>query len=285
MPRDLVRLRRSMSEALTTERNRTLNLLESANIKLASVATEVFGVSGLAMLKALVENTATPAAMADLAKGKLRRKLEPLALALEGRLTQHHRFVLAFHLHRMEALEADLRTLEARIEAKAEPFGAQRRRLQQIPGVDARIAVTILAEIGLDMTVFGNAQRLAAWAGVCPGHDESAGKQKSAATRKGNLHLKTALVTAAVGGTRKKGRYDKDKSHRLRARRGRMRALMAIAHKILIAAFHLLAEGVPFRELGESFLDQQARQRTTRNLVRRLNSLGYEVLLRPAVAA
>jgi transposase len=283
--RDLVRLRRSMSEALTTERNRTLKLLETANIKLASVATEVFGVSGMAMLKALVENTTTPAEMADLAKGKLRRKLEPLTLALEGRLSEHHRFVLAFHLHRMEAIEADLRTLDARIEEKVEPFQAQRRLLQQIPGVDGLIAVTIIAEIGIDMTVFGNAQRLAAWAGVCPGNYESAGKQKSSATRKGNIHLKTALVTAAVCGTRKKGSYYKDKYHRLRARRGRMRALMAIAHKILIAAFHLLAEGVPFRELGESFLDQQARQRTTRNLVRRLNSLGYEVLLRPAVAA
>jgi transposase len=283
--RDLIRLRRSVSEALTTERNRTLKLLETANIKLASVATEVFGVSGMAMLRALVANTATPAEMADLAKGKLRRKLEPLALALEGRLTDHHRFVLDFHLRRMEAIEADLRTLDARIGEKAEPFGAQRRLLQQIPGVDALIAVTIIAEIGIDMTVFGNAQRLAAWAGVCPGNFESAGKQKSAATRKGNLHLKTALVTAAVCGTRKKGSYYKDKYRRLRARRGRMRALMAIAHKILIAVFHLLAEGVPFRELGEAFLDQQSRQRTTRNLVRRLNNLGYEVLLRPAVAA
>jgi transposase len=282
--RDLVRLRRSMSEALTTERNRTLKLLESAIIKLASVATEVFGVSGMAMLKALVENTATPEAMADLAKGKLRRKLEPLARALEGRLTEHHRFVLAFHLHRMEVIEADLRTLDVRIEEKVEPFQAQRRLLQQIPGVDALIAVTIIAEIGIDMTVFGNAQRLAAWAGVCPGNHESAGKHKSAATRKGNVHLKTALVTAAVCGTRKKGSYYKDKYHRLRARRGRLRAAMAIAHKILVAAFHLLAKGVPFHELGGSFLDQQARQRTTKHLVRRLNSLGYEVLLRPTSA-
>jgi transposase len=156
--------------------------------------------------------------------------------------------------------------------------------LQQIPGVDALIAVTTIAEIGVDMTVFGNAQRLAVWAGVCPGNHESAGKHKSATTRKGNVHLKTALVTAAVCGTRKKGSYYKDKYHRLRARRGRMRAAMAIAHKILVAAFHLLAKGVPFHELGESFLDQQARQRTTKHLVRRLNSLGYEVLLRPTAA-
>src|SRR5690349_16106336 len=158
--RDLVRLRRSVSEALTTEQNRTLKLLETANIKLASVVSQVFGVSGRAMLKALIENTATPQEMADLAKRKLRRKLEPLALALDGRLTEHHRYLLAFHLRRVEAIEADLRALDERIEEKARPYQAQRRLLRQIPGVDDRIALSILAEIGIDMSVFGNARRL-----------------------------------------------------------------------------------------------------------------------------
>src|SRR5918994_7949606 len=133
--------------------------------------------------------------MADLAWGKLRRKLGPLTLALEGRLSEHHRFVLAFHLHRMEAIEADLRTLDARIEEKVEPFQAQRRLLQQIPGGDALVAATIIAEIGINMSVFGNAMRLAAWAGVCPGNHQSAGKHKSGTTRRGNVYLKTALVT------------------------------------------------------------------------------------------
>jgi transposase len=283
--RDLVRLRRSLSDALTTEQNRTLKLLETANIKLASVVSEVFGVSGRAMMTALVENTATPQEMADLAKRKLRRKLEPLAQALDGRLTEHNRYLLAFHLRRVEAIEADLRALDARIEEAARPYAAQRRLLRQIPGVDDRIAVAILAEIGIDMTVFGNAQRLAAWAGVCPGNHESAGKKKRTATRKGNLHLKTTLVQAAVCAARKKGSYYKDKYHRLKARRGSRRAAMAIAHKILIAVFHMLAKAFPFQELGEAFLDQQARQRTTTNLVRRLNNLGYDVLLRPKVAA
>src|SRR3954466_13216839 len=277
--RDLVRLRRSLSDALTTEQNRTLKLLESANIKLASVVSEVFGVSGRAMLKALIENTATPQEMADLAKRKLRRKLEPLALALDGRLTEHHRYLLAFHLRRVEAIEADLRALDERIEEKARPYQAQRRLLRQIPGVDDRIAVTIIAEIGIDMTVFGNAKRLAAWA--CPGNHESAGKKKSTAARKGNIHLKTSLVQACAART--KGSYYKDKYHRLKARRGSQRA--AIAHKILVAVFHMLAKTIPFKELGEAFLDQQARTRTTTNLVRRLNNLGYDVLLRPKVAA
>jgi transposase len=282
--RDLIRLRRSLVEARATERNRTLKLLETANIKLASVAAEVFGVSGMAMLQALVENKAAPAEMAELARGKLRRKREPLAWALEGRVTEHHRYVLAFHLRRLAAIEEDVRALDARIEERVRPFQAQRQLLQQIPGVDALVAVTIIAEIGLDMSVFGNARRLAAWAGVCPGNHESAGRRKSGTTRRGNVHLKTALVTAAVCGSRTKGTYYKDKYHRLRARRGRLRAAMAIAHKILVAAYHMLAGGVPYRELGEAFLDQQARQRTVRHLLHRLNHLGYDVLLQPRAA-
>jgi transposase len=282
--RDLVRLRRSLAEARSTERNRTLKLLETANIKLASVASEVFGVSGMAMLEALIENKTAPAEMAELARGKLRRKREPLALALDGRMSEHHRYVLAFHLRRLAAIEQDLRTLDARILERVQPFQAQRQLLQQIPGVDALIAATIIAEIGIDMSVFGNAMRLAAWAGVCPGNHQSAGKRKSGVTRRGNVHLKTALVTAAVCASRQRGSYYKDKYHRLRARRGRLRAAMAIAHKILIAAYHMLAGGVPYRELGEAFLDQQARQRTIRHLLHRLNHLGYDVMLQPRAA-
>ena len=283
--RDLVRLRRSLSEGLTTERNRTLKLLETANIKLASVASEVFGVSGMAMLRALVENAASPEQMAELARGKLRRKLAPLARALEGRLTEHHRFVLALHLRRMAAIEADLAALDARIEAQMEPFRAQRALLRQIPGVDDRVAATIIAEIGIDMSVFGSAMRLASWAGVCPGNHESAGRQRRGTTRRGNVHLKTALVTAAIGASRRKGSYYKDKYHRLKARRGYLRAAIAIAHKILVAAYHMLATGAPFRDLGEAYLDQQARRRTTANLIRRLNTLGYDVMLQPRASA
>src|SRR4051812_9946594 len=153
------------------------------------------------------------------------------ALALDGRLSEHHRYLLAFHLRRVEAIEADLRALDERIEEKAQPYAAQRRLLRQIPGVDDRIAVAIIAEIGIDMTVFGNARRLAAWA--CPGNHESAGKKKSTAARKDNIHLKTTLVQACAART--KGSYDKDKYHRLKARRGSQRAAMAIAHKILVA--------------------------------------------------
>jgi transposase len=300
--RDLVRPRRFLTEDLTREQNRTLKVLESANIKLASVVSSVFGVSGRAMLKALVENTATPEEMADLARRKLRRKLGPLAEALTGRLTEDHRYRLGFHLRRVEAIEADLRALDERIEEKAGPYAKQRDLLRQIPGIDDRAALAIIAEVGIDMSAFGNAERLAAWAGVCPGNHESGGKKKSAASRKGNVHLKTTLVQAAVSAAQKKGSYYRDKYHRLKARRGPKRAAapsaprpqarrgpkraaMAIAHKILIAVYHMLAKAVPFKELGESFLDQQAVRRTTANLVRRLSNLGFDVMLRPKAAA
>lgn len=282
--RDLVRYRRALVETRATERNRVLKLLESANIKLSSVATDVFGVSGLTMLKALVEGTRSPAQMADLARGVLRRKLEPLALALEGRFGEHHRYLLALHLRRLEAMQAELTDLDSRIEERMQAFRHQRDQLMQIPGIDRSIASSILAEIGVDMTVFGTAKRLAAWTGVCPGNHESAGRQKGTAIRKGNVHLKTTLVNAAISAIKQKGSYYKAKYYRLKSRRGAKRAAMAIAHKILVAAFHMLSRDVPFQELGEAFMSQHAKRRVTAGLLRRLNTLGYEVMLRPRAA-
>ena len=278
--RDLVRLRRSLSEALATEQNRTLKLLEHQ-----------VGQRGQPGVWRVRPGDAEGAdrehrhAAGDGGPGEAGFAPQAGALALDGRLTEHHRYLLAFHLRRVEAIEADLRALDERIDETARPYAAQRQLLRQIPGVDDRIAVAIIAEIGIDMTVFGNAKRLAAWAGVCPGNHESAGKKKRATTRKGNIHLKTTLVQAAVCAARTKGSYYKDKYHRLKARRGAPRAAMAIAHKILVAVFHMLAKSIPFKELGEAFLDQQASKRTTTNLVRRLNNLGYDVLLRPKIAA
>jgi transposase len=156
----------------------------------------------------------------------------------------------------------------------------QRALLRCIPGADDRIAITIIAEIGTDMSVFGNA----AWTGICPGNYESAGRQKKNKARRGNVHLKTALVTAAIGAARQKGSYYKDKYHRLKARRGPGRAAVAIAHKILVAVYNMLSTSTPFRQLGEGFLDQQARKRTITNLVQRLTSLGYGVALCPKPA-
>src|SRR3984957_13924784 len=289
--RELLRYRRKLVESQAAERNRLLKLLETANIKLASVASDVFGVSGRAMLKALIEGSASAEAMADLARGQLRRKRDDLVLALEGRMEEHHRFLLATQLRRLEAGNKGMAALDdpaqaiapldARIEAKLESYRVQRGLLMQIPGVDWVVAAVLIAEIGVDMSVFLSVHHLAAWAGVCPGNHESAGKQKSGRARKGNVHLRTLLVGAATSAARTKGAYLKDKFHRLKARRGAMRAALAIAHKILVAAYHMLAKGLPYRELGEAYLDQIAQTRTVANLKRRIERLGYNVTLEP----
>ena len=249
--------------------------LEGAGIKLAAVASDVFGVSGRAMLRALIDGSQSPAE--DLARRRMRGKLPVLARALDGRLSD--RFLL--DLRQLERLEADLGVLDERIEGKMAPYREQRRRLMEIPGVDAVAAATILAEVGIDMAVFGTAKRLAAWAGVCPGNRESAGK--AAATRKGNPHLN--LFTAAASAVCKKGSYYKAKYYRLKARQGAKRALMAIAHKILVAVFQMLCRNESFQDLGEAYLDRLAEKRVTLRLVERLNALGYNVELRPKAAA
>ena len=275
--RDLVRLRRSLAEARTTERNRTLKLLETANIKLASIASEVFGVSGMAMLKALVANKAAPAEMAELARGKLRGKREPLAHALEGRMSEHHRYVLTFHLRRLAAIEEDLRALDARIEERVQPFQAQRQLLQQIPGVDALIAATIIAEVGIDMSVFGNAMRLAAWAGVCPGNHESAGKRKGGKTTKGDRWLRVLLVQCAWAASRRKASYLQAQFRRLRARRGPKKAICAVAASILTAAYHMLRDGTFYQDLGPDHLSRRTKGDRTVRLVKHLTALGYTI--------
>src|SRR5271165_6452888 len=168
-----------------------------------------------------------------------------------------------------------------RIEAKLKPYCVQHALLMQIPGVDWVVAAALIAEIGVDMSVFLSVYHLAAWAGVAPGNHESAGKQKSGRARKGNVHLRTMLVGAAISAARTKGSYLKDKFHRLKARRGALRAALAIAHKILVSAYHMLAKNLPYRDLGEAYLDQIARTRTVANLKRRIERLGYNVTLEP----
>jgi transposase len=280
--RDLLRYRRKLVESGTSERNRLLAVLETANIKLASVASDVFGVSGRLMLDALIEGRSTPAQMAKLAKGRLRDKLVELQLALEGSVGEHHRFLLAMQLRRLKGVEDELEVLDKRIDEKLEPYRAQHTLLVTIPGVNWYIAAVLIAEIGVDMTVFLSAYHLAAWAGVCPGNNESAGKHRAGKARRGNVHLKTALVGAATSAARTKGTYLKDKYHRLRARRGNLRAAVAIAHKILVAAYHMLTRQLPYQDLGGSYLDKLDETRTTNNLVRRLERLGYSVELKAA---
>jgi len=282
--RDLTRYRRKLVESRSAERNRLLKVLETANIKLASVASDVFGVSGMNMLAALAEGKATPAQMAELAKGRLREKLSQLEPALEGRMEDHHRRILKLQLRRMRELDKDLAELEADIEEKLKPYHLQLELLKGIPGVDWTLAAVIIAELGVDMKVFQTASQLAAWAGVCPGNNESAGRRKSGRVTQGNVHLKTALVEAAQAATRTKGTYLRDKFYRLKARRGAKRAVVAISHKILVAAYHMLSEQVSYNDLGDLYLDKLNKTHLTRNLVHRLERLGYRVTLEELAA-
>lgn len=277
--RDLTRYRRKLVESRSAERNRLLKVLETANIKLASVATDVFGTSGRLMLRALIEGKATPQEMADLAKKKLRSKIPQLELALEGKLEEHHRFLLKLQLDRLESVESDLATLEQHIQEKLQPYAAQLALLQEIPGVERTLAAVIIAELGVDMSVFQSVSQLASWAGVCPGNNESAGRRKTSRIPKGNVYLKTALVEAANSAARAKGTYLRDKFYRLKARRGYKRAAVAIAHKILVSIYHMLSQNVSYNDLGDLYLDNLNKHHLTRNLVHRLERLGYSVTL------
>ena len=282
--RELVRHRKALVGSLAAERNRTLKLLEGAGIKLAGVMSDVFGVSGMLMLHALADGTAAPAAMADLAKRRLRRKVDQLALALDGRLAEHQRFLLRLHIRRLGEIGRDLAELEAAIATAVRPFAAQQALLMTIPGVNALTAAAIIAEIGVDMAAFGTARRLAAWAGVCPANHESAGKRKKRGTRKGDVHPKATLVTAAISASQARGTYLRAKFHRLKARMSAKKAAVAIAHKILVAVFHMLQRAATFAELGADYLDRLDKHRTAKRLVRRLDALGYDVMLRPKTA-
>jgi transposase len=279
--RDLTRYRRKLVESQTAERNRLLKLLETANIKLSSVVCDVFGVSGQLMLQALLKGEASPPEMAQLAKGRLRKRIADLEPALEGKLQPHHRFLLKLQLDRLQAVEEDLTTLEQHIQEKLQPYAAQLALLQEIPGVDWTLAAVIIAELGVDMSVFQSVSQLASWAGVCPGTNESAGKRKSSRVPKGNLYLKTGLVEAANAASRAKGTYLRDKFYRLKARRGYKRATMAVAHKILVAIYHMLSQQVSYNDLGDLYLDKLNKNHLTRNLVHRLERLGYVVTLTP----
>jgi transposase len=275
----LLRYRRKLVESQATERNRLQRLLETANIKIASVCSDVFGVSGRQMLAAIIEGEAGPQQMAQLAKGRLRRKLTELARALEGRVEDHHRFLLRMQLGRIQQVEATIAELDGRIDSQLEPYRDQRDRLMQIPGIERVGAAVIIAELGVDMSVFPTHRHAAAWAGVSPGNNESARKFKAQPHRKGNVHLTTLLTQAAVGASKKRGSYLRDKYFRLRARRGPKRAAMAIAHKILVAAYYMLKDGGDYRDLGATYLDQRRVGSTKRTLVKRLEALGYKVSL------
>lgn len=277
--RDLMRYRRRVIESRSNERNRLLKLLETANIKLSSVATDVFGKSGMAMLEALLKGDQQLENIADLARGRMRTKKQALEAALDGRLQDHHRFMLRLQLDRLRGVQEDLARIDDFVEQRLAPYRAQQLALTKIPGVGEHTAAVLISEMGADMTVFHSAHHFAAWAGVAPGNNESAGKRLSGRARKGNPHLRATLVEAANAAIRTKGSYLNAKYYRLKARCGTARAMLAIAHKLALAAFRVLATGADYVDLGASFLDSLSGERTTRKLVKRLEGLGYTVSL------
>jgi transposase len=277
--RGLTRYRRKLVADAGRERNRIQKLLETANIKLSSVMSDVLGVSGRAMLNALVDGVRDPVMLAALAKGTLRKKIPALLEALDGRFEPHHGYLLKLELRRLTEAEQAVAELDHHIEQRMAPYRAQVDLLSQIPGIDRTLAASIIAELGIDMSVFPSARHVAAWAGASPGNNESAGKHHRSATRKGNVHLLTALAQAAVTAARKRGSYFREKYWRLKARRGPGRATIAIAHKILVAIWHMLRSGSAFADLGADYLKRRAGPEAKRHHVRQLEALGYTVTL------
>jgi transposase len=279
--RDLTRQRAQLVAEKATAANRIQKVLEDANIKLASVATDVLGVSGRDMLAALIEGEDDVAKLADKARRRLRNKIPELQTALQGRVTAHHRFQLRILLDHVTHLEGLIARLGLRIEEVIAPFAEAAERLTTIPGVEQRTAETVIAEIGTDMNQFPTADHLASWAGMCPGNNESAGKRKSGRTTKGSRWLRQVLTQAAWAASHTKDTYLSAQFRRLAARRGKKRALVALGHTLLVIVYHLLKHGVTYRELGGDFLERLEPERLTRQLVQRLEKLGHKVTLEP----
>jgi transposase len=283
--RDLTRQRTQLIQERSAAVNRIQKVLEDANIKLAGVATDVLGASGRDMLEALIRGETDAEKLADLARKRLRAKIPQLQQALQGRVTEHHRFLLRMHLDHITHLEELIGRLGARVEEALVPFAEAEQRLQSIPGVSQRVAETVLAEIGTNMDQFPSAGHLASWAGMCSGNNESAGKRRSGRTTKGNRWLKRILVQAAWAASHTKGTYLAAQYRRLAKRRGRKRALVAVGHTLLVIIYHVLKRGTTYAELGADFLDRQEPERLTRQLVKRLEALGHKVTLEPTEAA
>ncbi|HKV44569.1 MAG TPA: IS110 family transposase [bacterium] len=277
--REVTRYRTALVREQTREFNRLQKVLEGANIKLASVASTMTGHSVRAMLEALVAGTTDPAALADLAQGKLRKKRPELERALAGRLGAHQRFMLAEQLAHLEYLEEAITHLNEELKVRLRPFEAELQWLDTIPGVARVTAEIALAELGVDMTRFPTDRHCASWSGLCPGQDESAGKRRSGKTRHGSQALRAALVQAAHGAARAKDTYLSAQYHRLAARRGKKRAAVAVAHTIITIIYHLLRTGGTYRELGGNFFDERDREQVARRQVARLQRLGYRVTL------
>jgi transposase len=276
--RELTRYRTALIQERTAHVNRLHKTLETANVKLASVASDLTGVSARKMLAALVAGDAAPAALADLAVGKLRDKLPALERALDGRFGAHHRYLVPRILAAIDFLDVEIADLDGRIAELERPFGAAVDRVDAIPGVGRRVAEVLIAELGPCPDRFASAAQVASWAGLCPGNHESGGKRLAGTTRKGNRALRRVLVQAAQAAGRTSS-YLGAQYRRLAARRGKKRAAVAVAHSILVISYHLLTRQTPYADLGPIYFDQRDAAAVERRLVKRLERLGYTVAL------
>jgi transposase len=286
--RDLTRYRKRQIEERTREVQRLEKVLQDAGIKLSSVATRVLGASGRAMLDALVSGTTDPEVLADLAKGRLRKKIPALREALEGHFSSHHAFMVGRILAHVDYLEESIADLSSQIERVIAPFSKQVELLETIPGVDCRTAETLIAEIGVDMSQFPTAGHLASWAGMCPGNNESGGKRRSGKTTKGSEWLRSALTEAAHAAARTKESYLSARYVGIKGRRGSKKAAVAVGHSILVIAYHIMERKEPYEEFGEEHYRKQQRcskEAYTKRLVRKLERLGHKVALEPLVGS
>ncbi len=279
--RDLTRARTQLTRERGQIVQRLEKLLEDTGIKLAAVVSDIMGVSGRAMLEALVSGERQPQTLAELARRKLRNKIPELTEALTGRFRDHHAFLVRLHLDHYDQLTDAIGQLDTRIEEAMAPFRGALGLLDTIPGINRAVAEVIIAETGGDMSRFASAKHLASWAGVCPGHHESAGRTKSTKVRPGNPYLKGALGLAAFGAAKTKDTYLQARYKRLTARRGPLRALVAVEHSIITAVWHMLTDNVPYQDLGGTYFARRDPERATRRAVTALNQLGYTVTLNP----
>ena len=279
--RDLTRARTAITDEKSREIQRLEKMLESSGIKLSSVATDIVGVSGRAMLEALIRGEDDPTMLADLSKARMRSKMPDLIEALTGRFNKHHAFMARLFLDRIDAHDTDINRLDVRLKEVMAPFEATRVLLMSIPGISDHVADVIIAETGGDMSVFPTAGHLASWAGTAPGSNESAGRVKSTKTRPGNRYLKRALGTAALCASRSKTTYLGAKYRRIKSRRGPMKALVAVEHSILIATWNMLTHGELYTDPGPDYFAKLRPGQTQTRAIKQLESLGYTVTLEP----
>jgi transposase len=283
--RDLTRTRTTLTRDRAREIQRLEKLLEDAGIKLSSVASDITGVSGRAMLEALVEGQRDPTVLADLAKRRLRSKIPELTEALTGRFGAHHAFLVRMHLDLIDNYGGALRELTERIEEVMQPFRSARELIITIPGISTAVADVIIAETGADMSRFPSAGHLASWAGTCPGSNESAGRVKSTRTRPGNPYLKGALGVAALSVAHSKNTYLAAKFRRIASRRGPMKAIVALQHSMLVAVWNMLDTGSYYADPGEDFFTHLNPERVKNRALNQLRRMGYAVTLEPLAAA